>query len=93
MEITKNQIKELKDKKFRKNNDLFFVEGEKFCRDLLKSDVKILHTITRNKNLKGFPNIVVVDEKTLKSLATTVTPQDVICVCVKKFKENKPIGN
>ena len=93
MELTKNQIKELKDKKFRKEHDLYFVEGQKFCRDLLKSDVDIMYTITTNKNLKNFPNIVVVDERTLNSLATTVTPQDVICVCVKKFKENKPNGN
>ena len=93
MELTKNQIKKLKDKKFRKNNDLFFVEGEKFCRDLLKSGANIMYTITTNKNLKNFPNIVVVDERTLNSLATTVTPQNVICVCVKKFVKNKPNGN
>ncbi|HJD06020.1 MAG TPA: RNA methyltransferase [Candidatus Onthoplasma faecipullorum] len=93
MELTKNQIKELKDKKFRKNNNLFFVEGEKFCHDLLSADVQILYTITTNKNLKGFPNVYVVDEKTLNSLATTVTPQNVICVCVKKFVKNKPNGN
>ena len=93
MELTKNQIKKLKDKKFRKNNDLFLVEGEKFCHDLLKLGIDIMYTITSDKNLKNFPNVVVVDEKTLNSLATTVTPQNVICVCVKKFKENKPNGN
>lgn len=93
MVLTKNQIKELKDKKFRKENNLYFVEGEKFCHDLLKSRVDIMYAITTNKNLKNFPNIVVVDEKTLNSLATTVTPQNVICVCVKKFANNKPNGN
>ena len=93
MELTKNQIKELKDKKFRKEHDLYFVEGEKFCHDLLKSRVDIMYAITSDKNLKGFPNVYVVDEKTLNSLATTVTPQDVICVCVKKFVKNKPNGN
>ncbi len=93
MELTKNQIKELKDKKFKKEHNLFFVEGEKFCRDLLNAKVKILYTITCDKNLKNFPNVVLVDEKILNSLATTVTPQKVICVCVKKFSNTKPNGN
>ena len=49
MELTKQQIKELKDKKYRKLNKLFFVEGEKFCADILRQNVDILYTITTNK--------------------------------------------
>ena len=93
MDMTRNLIKNLKDKKYRKENAIFLLEGEKFCRDILKANIEILYTITTNKSLKDFPNIVLVDEKTLHSLATTVTPQDIICVCVKKFAENTPKSN
>lgn len=93
MELTKQDIKNLKDKKFRKENNLFLVEGEKFCVDLLKAKAEIVYSITTNKNLKDFPNVCVVDEKVLSSLATTITPQNIVCVCKKKFSSAKPKGN
>lgn len=86
MNLSHNDIKNLKDKKFKKENNLFVVEGDKFCRDLLDSDIEIVMTITSNKELKGFPNVCVVSEKMLSSLATTKTNQDIICVCkIKQF--------
>lgn len=93
MNITNVDIKNLKDKKFKKDNGIFLVEGEKFCRDLLNSDIKILQTITTNKTLKGFPNIEIVSEKMLISLATTKTCQDVICVCKTKDFSIDSVGN
>ncbi len=93
MELTKQQIKELKDKKYRKLNKLFFVEGEKFCADLLRQNVEILYTITSDKTLMGFPNIVFVSEQTLSSLATTVTNQNILCVCKIKDVEISSIGD
>ena len=93
MNITNADIKNLKDKKFKKDNGLFIVEGNKFCRDLLNSNIEIVYTITNDKNLKGFPNIEVVSDKMLSSLATTKTNQEIICVCkVRKF-EISSIGN
>lgn len=93
MNITNADIKNLKDKKFRRQNQLFMVEGNKFCADLLNSNIEIVHTITSDKNLIGFPNIEVVSEKMLSSLATTKTNQDIICVCKVKDYGIESIGN
>ena len=93
MNITNADIKNLKDKKFKRENNLFVVEGNKFCADLLNSDIEIVYTITSNANIKGFPNICVVSEKMLSSLATTKTNQDTICVCrIKEYGINS-VGN
>ena len=93
MNLTNNDIKNLKDKKYRKQNNLFMVEGDKFCRDLLSEDVEIIYTITSNKELAGFPNICVVSNKQLESLATTKTCQETICVCKIKQYEIGSQGN
>ena len=93
MNITNADVKNLKDKKFRREHGLFMVEGNKFCLDLLNTEVDIVYTITTNKNLKGFPNIEVVSEKMLSSLATTKTNQDTICICRIKDYGIKSIGN
>ena len=81
MNLTNQDIKNLKDKKFRRNNNLFMVEGDKFCKDLLNTDIEIVYTLTCNKSLTGFPNIEVISEKMLSSLATTKSSQDTICIC------------
>ena len=93
MNITNADIKNLKDKKYRREKKLFMVEGNKFCYDLLNSDIEIVLTLTSDKNLKGFPNIEVVSEKMLSSLATTKTNQSIICVCKIKDYGIDSIGN
>ena len=62
MNLTNADIKNLKDKRYRKDNGFFMVEGNKFCKDLLSQDIEIVYTITTDKNLLGFPNIVLVSE-------------------------------
>ena len=93
MELTKQQIKNLKDKKFRKQNRIFFVEGEKFCADILHYGAEILFTITTNKALKGYPNLCVVSEQVLAALSTTKTNQNILCVCKIKDFEIGSVGN
>lgn len=86
MELTKQAIKNLKDKKYRREHGIFLVEGEKFCHDLLDAKVEILATITTDRALKGFPNTIVVNEKILSSIATTKTNQDIVCVAkIREF--------
>lgn len=93
MSLTNAEIKNLKDKKFRKQNNLFLVEGDKFCKDLQGCGVEILSTITDDKNLTGFPNISVVSRKQLELLASTKTCQSIICVCKRKDFGFSSVGN
>ena len=93
MNITNADIKELKDKKLRRERGLFMVEGNKFCLDLLSTDTEIVLTLTSNKNLKGFPNTQVVSDKMLSSLATTKSNQDTICICKIKNHGIASVGN
>lgn len=93
MNITNADIKNLKDKKYRKSMGYFMVEGEKFCHDLLDTDIEIVYTITTDKELKGFPNICIVSDRQLSSLATTITNQNIICVCRVKEYDIKSDSN
>jgi len=91
--ITSAEIKNLKDKKYRKQHSLFMVEGEKFCADILRAGVEIVYTITTNSKLSVYPNICVVSDKQLASLATTKTNQNIICICKKREVEINSVGN
>ena len=93
MNLTNADIKNLKDKKYRKQHSLFMVEGEKFCKDLLGTDIEIFYTLTSNKSLTGFPNIEVISEKMLSSLATTKTNQNIVCICKVKDYGFNSVGN
>lgn len=93
MNITNADIKNLKDKRYRREHGLFMMEGDKFCRDLLSTDIEIVYTITSDKGLVGFPNIVVVSDKMLSSLATTKTSQSIICICKVKQFDISSVGN
>ena len=87
------EFKNLKDKKYRRVNGLFLVEGEKFCRDVRDAGVEVVYTFTSDKNLVGFDNINVVSEKKLSSLATTKTNQNIVCVCKATSVEMDSVGN
>ena len=89
-------IKKLKDKKYRKSEGLFLVEGGKLCEEVLNSNYKINRTITSNEfKYNDFPNVCIVDYDVIKAISTTDTPQDIICVCEipKNDKEVEPKGN
>ena len=93
MNLTNQDIKNLKDRKYRRDNNLFMVEGNKFCKDLLNTDIEIVYTLTCDKTLTGFPNIEVISEKMLSSLATTKTSQEIVCICKVKDYGIESIGN
>ena len=83
MDITNLELKnirKLKDKKYRKELGLFLVEGIKACEELIKSNYEIVYTLSCNNNYKNYPNFVFTEYEVLKKIATTETPQDIICV-------------
>ena len=93
MNLTNADIKNLKDKRFRRDNGMFMVEGNKFCKDLLNTDIDIVYTITCDKTLQGFPNLEIVSEKMLSSLATTKSSQELVCICKIKPPPIESVGN
>jgi len=87
-------LKKLKDKKYRKEQGLFLVEGIKLVEELLKSDYQIKMTISSNENYSNLPNFVLVDYDVLKTIATTTTPQEIVCVCqIPQTNLAVPLGN
>ena len=88
-------LKKLNNKKYRKSEGLFLVEGTKLCEEVLNSNYEIKFTITSNEfKYNDFPNVNVVDYDSLKSICTTVTPQDIVCVVhVPKYEMEYPKGN
>ena len=93
MGISIENILNLKDKKYRKQNNLFMVEGEKFCKDLLNCNIEIVLTITSNQSYSNFPHFELVNKKIIDRIATTKTPQDIICICKAKDYPTDSIGN
>lgn len=98
MKLTNNEIKnikKLKDKKYRKSEGLFLVEGSKLCEEVLNSNYEIKYTITSNEfKYNDFPNVCVVEYEVIKSISTTETPQDIVCVVnIPHSKSDKPKGN
>lgn len=88
-------LKKLKDKKYRREQGLFLVEGSKLCEEVLNSNYSIKYTITSNQfKYNDFPNVCLVDYDIIKSISTTETPQDIVCVCaIPTPNEGVPIGN
>ena len=93
MILTNAELKNLKDKKYRKEHNLFLVEGEKFCADVLSAGVEIVWTITTDGTKTEFPNLVVVNEQKLSSIATTKTNQNIVCICKRRNVEISSVGN
>ena len=87
-------LKKLKDKKYRKTEQLFLVEGVKLCEELIKSNFKISRTLATDEKYNNYPNFVLVNHEILDTIATTKTPQDIICVAEipQKF-DGLPKGN
>lgn len=98
MKLTNTEIKflkKLKDKKYRKAEGVFLVEGSKLCEEVLSSSYTIQRTITSNEfKYNDFPNVCIVDYDVIKSISTTTTPQDIICVVsIPDTNNNQPKGN
>lgn len=98
MRLTSTEIKYLKklnNKKYRKSEGLFLVEGSKLCEEVLNSNYQIKYTITSNEfKYNDFPNVCLVDYDVIKSICTTDTPQDIVCVVhIPNQTSDYPKGN
>ena len=98
MKLTNNEIKlikKLKDKKYRKSEGLFLVEGSKICEEVLNSNYQIKYTLTSNEfKYNDFPNVCIVDYDVIDTISTTDTPQDIVCVVhIPHQQSDFPKGN
>ncbi len=93
MELTKQDIKNLKDKKFRREHSLILVEGEKFCHDVFSMGSDIIYTISSNKFITEYPNMCYVSDKVISQIATTKTAQNIVMVVKIKPIEINSVGN
>ncbi len=86
--ITKNDIKfiqSLKQTKFRKENKMFVVEGNKLVSELLASDIKVENILVTETWLEKFPEIAatlksyeIVNAKQMEQMSSMVTPPGII---------------
>lgn len=105
MNLTKNEIKtlkKLKEKKGRKEQGLFLIEGYKLCLEALNFGVEILKTIVCTDEMldfalkNDFNSIYFEKEEVLNSLSEAKTNQGIICVAKMKchtFNKNSVNGN
>lgn len=87
------QISSYKQKKFRDEDNVFVVEGEKCVDELMKSDFEIINLFATNewflKNKKYSDKFVEVSEKELERMSNLTTPDKVLAV-VKQKESQKP---
>ena len=86
--ITKNDIKfiqSLKQTKFRKENKMFVVEGNKLVSELLASDFKVENILVTETWLEKFPEMAsslrsyeIVNDKQMEQMSSMVTPPGII---------------
>ena len=90
--ITKNDIKfiqSLKQTKFRKENKMFVVEGNKLVSELLVSDFKVENILVTEAWLEKFPEMAsslrsyeIVNGKQMEQMSSMVTPPGIIATAL-----------
>lgn len=94
--VSKNQIKTitgLQQKKYRRDQKMFFAEGIKVVQELLDSDFKLHHLYTTQALFKGIAQdkITVVTPDELKKISVLTTPQ--ACLALFTIPDDKPLVN
>ncbi len=92
------EIKSLQKKKYRYENQIFFIEGERFVEDAIKSNVKIKKIIISefylNKNESMIKEVnqekyevFIVEDKLFNSISDTENPQGILAIIgMESFK-------
>lgn len=74
----------------RKEHQLFVVEGEKICKELLKNDFEFESIITTKDLQDEFPLSTVCSEKEIARISNLKSPSNVIAICkIPKYKINR----
>ena len=87
------QLKSLKQRKYRKEHKMFLIEGYHLVEEAAKAKLLESVLITKKEDeVQGVKNYLV-NSEIVSELASTVTPQNIIGVCLikekKEFKSNK----
>ena len=90
--VSKNQIKlitSLQQKKYRKQEQLFFVEGVKGVQELLDSNFELYELFTTKPDFQAIEKskIYSISDAELKKISALTTPNS----CLAVFKNPKPI--
>ena len=87
-------ITKLKDKKYRDEQKLFVIEGERFVDEIINFDV-VQYVISEDysKKQKYGENAIIVKNHLFKKMCDTVNPQGVLAVCKQKKYDIKDIIN
>ncbi len=81
--VTKNQIKlilSLQQKKYRKQHNLFFVEGQKTIQELLDSEFVLEELFVSEDIFRNVPNRNVISENELKKISALSNPNNSLAV-------------
>ena len=84
MTISKTDLKKfssLNRKIKRKEHQLFVVEGEKICKELLKNDFEFESIITIKDFQEKFPLSKVCSKKEIARISNLKSPSNVIAIC------------
>ena len=99
MSISKNELKKISSlnrKSKRKEHGLFIVEGEKNCKELIKSNYEVKLILASSKLVSSFPGAIECSKKNLERISNLKKSSDVIAVSkmpkeLKYENDDKPI--
>ena len=83
MYISKNDLKKISSlnrKSKRKEHGLFLVEGEKNCKELIKSSYEVKVILASSKLISSFPGAIECSKKELERISNLKNSSDVIAV-------------
>lgn len=91
---TIKQIKKLKDKKYRDEQGLYIVEGQKLVADAIRLNAPICHIVTTEQKQLDVYEAIVVSNQVFETLSDTVSSQGILATVKLPCTDVKaPIGN
>jgi TrmH family RNA methyltransferase len=89
----KNLLK-LQDKKFRRQNDVFIVEGKKQVFEISKDwDIRQIIVSQKYETINNFEETIILSERLFSKLSSTKSPQGIIAIVKKKHYKIEELIN